>query len=50
MVSPQFSRYVVGFKQEESDYLLNFLYDHIAKVGGSELCDDWLDWMLKGFI
>jgi hypothetical protein len=23
---------VVGFKKEESEYLLNFLYDHIAKV------------------
>lgn len=30
-VNPQFSRRIVGFKKEESDYLLNFLYDHIAK-------------------
>jgi len=29
-VNPQFTRYIVGFKQEESDYLLKFLYDHIA--------------------
>lgn len=29
-VSPQFTRYIVGFKKEESDYLLKFLYDHIA--------------------
>lgn len=30
-VNPQFSRRIVGYKKEESDYLLNFLYDHIAK-------------------
>ncbi|KAF7303535.1 Alpha-ketoglutarate-dependent taurine dioxygenase [Mycena indigotica] len=30
-VNQQFTRYIVGFKREESDYLLNFLYDHIAK-------------------
>ncbi|KAF2400475.1 alpha-ketoglutarate-dependent taurine dioxygenase [Trichodelitschia bisporula] len=30
-VNPQFTRRIVGFKKEESDYLLNFLYDHIAK-------------------
>lgn len=30
-VNPQFTRRIVGFKREESDYLLNFLYDHIAK-------------------
>jgi len=29
-VNPQFTRRVVGFKREESDYLLKFLYDHIA--------------------
>lgn len=29
-VNPQFTRYVVGLKKEESDYLLKFLYDHIA--------------------
>ncbi len=29
-VNPQFTRYIVGFKQEESDYLLKFLYNHIA--------------------
>lgn len=29
-VNPQFTRYIVGFKKEESDYLLKFLYDHIA--------------------
>jgi len=29
-VNPQFTRSIVGYKQEESDYLLKFLYDHIA--------------------
>ncbi|KAL9620911.1 MAG: hypothetical protein Q9160_004564 [Pyrenula sp. 1 TL-2023] len=33
-VNPQFTRYIVGFKKEESDMLLKFLYDHIA------LCQD----------
>lgn len=30
-VNPQFTRYIVGFKKEESDYLLKFLFDHIAQ-------------------
>src|SRR5690606_30323551 len=30
-VNPQFTRYIVGLKKEESDLLLNFLYDHLAK-------------------
>ncbi|KAJ5801220.1 uncharacterized protein N7518_003288 [Penicillium psychrosexuale] len=29
-VNPQFTRYIVGYKKEESDNLLKFLYDHIA--------------------
>ncbi|CAF9911700.1 MAG: hypothetical protein ALECFALPRED_007625 [Alectoria fallacina] len=29
-VNPQFTRYIIGYKQEESEYLLKFLYDHIA--------------------
>jgi len=29
-VNPQFTRSIVGYKQEESDYLLKFLYDHVA--------------------
>ncbi|CAG8976918.1 hypothetical protein HYALB_00011867 [Hymenoscyphus albidus] len=29
-VNPQFTRSIVGYKQEESDMLLKFLYDHIA--------------------
>ena len=28
--NPQFTRYIVGFKKEESDHLLKFLYDHMA--------------------
>lgn len=28
-VNPQFSRRIVGFKQQESDALLNFLYNHL---------------------
>jgi len=29
-VNPQFTRNIVGYKKEESDFLLKFLYDHIA--------------------
>jgi len=29
-VNPQFTRNIIGYKQEESDALLKFLYDHIA--------------------
>ncbi|KAI9840108.1 MAG: hypothetical protein M1837_001912 [Sclerophora amabilis] len=29
-VNPQFTRSIVGYKREESDALLKFLYDHIA--------------------
>ena len=29
-VNPQFTRRIIGYKQEESEYLLKFLYDHIA--------------------
>lgn len=29
-VNPQFTRDIVGYKKEESDALLKFLYDHIA--------------------
>ena len=30
-VNPQFTRRIIGYKKEESDFLLKFLYDHIAK-------------------
>ncbi|TFK25245.1 alpha-ketoglutarate-dependent taurine dioxygenase [Coprinopsis marcescibilis] len=30
-INPAFTRHIVGFKKEESDFLLKFLYDHIAK-------------------
>lgn len=30
-VNDQFTRSIVGFKKEESDAILNFLYDHISK-------------------
>ncbi|WVW79188.1 hypothetical protein I302_101154 [Kwoniella bestiolae CBS 10118] len=29
-VNPVYTKYIVGFDKEESDYLLNFLYNHIA--------------------
>ncbi|KAK2764481.1 hypothetical protein FQN54_009176 [Arachnomyces sp. PD_36] len=29
-VNAQFTRYIIGYKKEESDALLKFLYDHIA--------------------
>ncbi|KAI9700796.1 MAG: hypothetical protein M1836_002165 [Candelina mexicana] len=29
-VNPQFTRHIIGFKKEESEYLLKFLYDHMA--------------------
>lgn len=28
-VNPQFTRRIVGFKKEESDALLKFLFDHV---------------------
>ena len=30
-VNEQFTRRIVGLRKEESDLLLNFLYDHLAK-------------------
>lgn len=30
-VNPVYTKRIVGYDQEESDYLLNFLFDHIAK-------------------
>ncbi|KAI0296757.1 hypothetical protein B0F90DRAFT_1819853 [Multifurca ochricompacta] len=34
-VNPGFTKYIVGFRIEESELLLNFLYDHIAKGADS---------------
>lgn len=30
-VNPVYTKRIVGFDEEESDYLLRFLFDHIAK-------------------
>lgn len=30
-VNPVYTKRIVGYDEEESDYLLNFLFDHIAK-------------------
>lgn len=30
-MNPGFTRRIVGYKDEESEYLLKFLYDHISK-------------------
>lgn len=30
LILSQVTRYIIGYKQEESDVLLKFLYDHIA--------------------
>jgi sulfonate dioxygenase len=30
-VNPVYTKYIMGFDREESDYLLGFLFDHIAK-------------------
>lgn len=35
-VNKQFTRRIVGLKREESESILNFLYDHIAKGGDSQ--------------
>jgi len=40
-INPQFTRRIVGFKQEESDNILNFLYDHIAKNADSQARLRW---------
>ncbi|ANB14845.1 Jlp1p [Sugiyamaella lignohabitans] len=42
-VNNQFTRYVEGFKSEESDYLLNFLYDVIAKSADTQVRAKWED-------
>lgn len=40
-VNPQFTRRIVGFKKEESDYLLKFLYDHIAQSADLQVRMKW---------
>jgi sulfonate dioxygenase len=42
-VNPQFSRRIVGYKREESDAILNFLYDHIAKGHDFQARVKWTD-------
>ncbi|KAK3686229.1 hypothetical protein B0T22DRAFT_243209 [Podospora appendiculata] len=40
-VNPVFTREIVGLKKEESDYLLKFLYDHIAFGGDFQARVRW---------
>jgi len=40
-VNKQFTRRIVGLKKEESDAILNFLYDHIAKSGDLQARLHW---------
>ncbi|KAJ7035544.1 TauD-domain-containing protein [Mycena alexandri] len=40
-VNKQFTRSIVGMKREESELLLNFLYDHIAKAGDHQARIKW---------
>lgn len=40
-VNEQFTRYIVGFKKEESDAVLKFLYDHIAKSADVQVRVKW---------
>ncbi|KUJ16243.1 putative alpha-ketoglutarate-dependent sulfonate dioxygenase [Mollisia scopiformis] len=40
-VNPQFTRSIVGYKQEESDALLKFLYDHIAYGSDFQMRARW---------
>lgn len=35
-MNKQFTRRIVGLKREESENILNFLYDHIAKGSDSQ--------------
>lgn len=30
LIGSSVTRYIIGYKQDESDHLLKFLYDHIA--------------------
>jgi sulfonate dioxygenase len=40
-VNEQFTRYIVGFKKEESDAILKFLYDHLAKSADLQARVKW---------
>ena len=40
-VNEQFTRYIVGFKKEESDAILKFLYDHLAKSADIQIRVKW---------
>ena len=40
-VNEQFTRYIIGFKKEESDAILRFLYDHIAKSADIQARVKW---------
>ncbi|KIY65906.1 TauD-domain-containing protein [Cylindrobasidium torrendii FP15055 ss-10] len=40
-VNKQFTRRIIGFKREESDTILNFLYDHIARSGDIQARIKW---------
>jgi len=40
-VNPQFTRRIVGFKKEESDFMLKFLYDHIALGADMQVRVKW---------
>ncbi|ODQ66884.1 TauD-domain-containing protein [Nadsonia fulvescens var. elongata DSM 6958] len=40
-VNPGFTRAIVGYKKEESDALLKFLYDHITKSGDLQIRASW---------
>ncbi|KAK9458425.1 hypothetical protein V1511DRAFT_485688 [Dipodascopsis uninucleata] len=40
-VNPQFSRYIKGFKREESDAILQFLYDFLSKSSDLQLRANW---------
>jgi sulfonate dioxygenase len=40
-VNEQFTRYIVGFKKEESDAILKFLFDHVAKSADLQVRVKW---------
>ncbi|KAK9466132.1 hypothetical protein V1512DRAFT_263947 [Lipomyces arxii] len=40
-VNPQFSRYIKGLKREESDSILNFLYDFISRSADIQVRASW---------